>query len=53
MTDQNGIIQGVYIKMNYEEIMNEISFIQFHTDLSKKEKNKRIKQLEKQAERFF
>ena len=39
--------------MNYEDIQKEISFIQFHTDLSPKEKNKKIKALEKQLERLF
>jgi len=39
--------------MNYKDIQKEISFIQFHTDLSKEEKNKKIKVLEKQLERFF
>jgi len=38
--------------MSYEAINAQISYISFHTTLSDKEKNKRIKQLEKQLERL-
>ena len=39
--------------MNFEEIQTMISFIQFHSTLSKDEKNRRIKNLEKLSERCF
>jgi len=42
-----------YKNNKFDQIQSEISFIQFHTDLSREEKNKKITALEKQLERFY
>ena len=39
--------------MNFTELENEVSRIQFHTNFDQKTKNKMIKKIEKKMEKFF